>query len=200
MPPIDRDSPFSPNRDKPPIFASPMGDADVDGPDEPMKATRRGGLAFCPNCQGGIALSAELSGLIASCPHCSQHLRMPETLDLGFDPSNSAPFNTRLVAAQGKAGEPWYYSFIDTYANVWLWFSLIVFGLVVVATLGLTYIAFHRAPIQNAGFVLIVPVVAVLSLIPSFLGILLTVAFMRLLVDIARNLREIRQRRSNSNV
>ncbi len=176
--------------DKPPLFAaSPLSDAELDGPAPIPTARRRDGLTFCPHCHGGIASNAELSGQEVSCPHCSCSFLMPETIDLriGIDP----------VGRSGGASsrEPWFYRFIDIYASVWLWLTVLVFCGVVAVVLGLVVGFGPQSPLAMP-WAFLIPIGLMVLMVPTFVGILLTVALMRITVDIARNLREIRLQQS----
>jgi hypothetical protein len=158
-------------------------------PGDIPRATLFNGLVTCPHCGGWIESTTDDSGQVLACPHCGGHFRPPETIALGFTPP-PARLGTTLPR------EPWFYQFIDTYANIWMWLALLTtaLGILGAAAVALTV----RVPAVPSGSESWIKAVflgaAVVVLVSGLIGILLSVAFMRLAVDIARNLRAIRHR------
>jgi len=163
-------------------------DEGPDAPGDTPRATVLDGLITCPHCSGWIESSADHAGQIVACPHCAGHFQLHEPIELGFVPP---------PAHRGGSPpkEPWFYGFIDTYAKAWMWFSLLVSTLVFLgaaaASFSITTGAAYVKPAWIGNFFLIATIVVFASWL---LGILLSVAFMHLAVDIARNLRAIRHR------
>jgi hypothetical protein len=156
-------------------------------PEDVPQATLFNGLVTCPHCGGWSEPGADSTGQVALCPHCGGQFRLPESIDLGFAPPSYRP-------GALPPREPWFYHFIDTYAKVWMWLALLGTALTILAAAAVIFTV--RMPIVTpaqehlikGGFLTLTVVGSVSGLI----GILLSVAFMRLAVDIARNLRAIR--------
>lgn len=170
-----------------------MVDADLDGPTDVPTARCRDGLTFCPHCHGGVASSAELTGQIVNCPHCAQPFRMPEGSIHTFnsEANRGMPRRTMGISSQ----EPWFYRFIDTYASLWLWFNLLIIGLIDLGAIVMVVTMVQRGAITSP-WALLIPIAVIVFMILELIGCLLLTAFMRLAVDVARNLREIRLRQS----
>lgn len=179
------------------VSMPPLADADLDGPGEAPRASVCDGLATCPYCRGLIVPGAEHAGRTVACPHCARAFHIPKTVATGFDAAHhSRPLPVRRAA--GPSREPWFYRFIDAYARIWMVLSVLAFGL-------LTLLAAYAwalepppgLPRVPAWVSVLVPLVLLVLLVPALLGILLTVAFMRLAVDMARNLRALREKDVN---
>jgi hypothetical protein len=159
-----------------------------DAPGSAPRATVLDGLITCPHCSGWIESSADHAGQIVACPHCAGHFQLHEPIELGFVPPP-------VQRGGSTPKEPWFYGFIDTYAKAWMWFSLLVgtFGFLgaAAASFSITTGATRVGPAWIGNVFLIATIVLFASWL---LGILLSVAFMHLAVDIGRNLRAIRHR------
>ena len=156
------------------------------------RATVLDGLITCPHCSGWIESSADHAGQIVACPHCGGHFQLHETIELGFVPPP-------VHRGGSPPKEPWFYGFIDTYAKVWMWFSLLVGTLGFLGAAGATF-SISRATVaprdDHAWIMAFVFIATIVVFALWLLGILLSVAFMHLAVDIGRNLRAIRHRRA----
>jgi hypothetical protein len=153
------------------------------------RATFFNGLITCPHCGGWIEPGANEPGQIVACPHCSGHFHLPETVDLGFVPPR-AHFGAPLPR------EPWFYGFIDNYARVWMWLAMLLTTLgALAATVMALSVQIPALPPDGQYWIKgIVFVAAIILSVSGLIGVLLSVAFMRLAVDIGRNLRAIRHR------
>jgi hypothetical protein len=163
---------------------SPVADAPGDSP----QATLIGGMINCPHCGGWIEPSPDHAGHVVACPHCHGPFRVPERIDIGFVPPPDQP----RTAAPPR--EPWFYGFIDVYARVWMGLALLVNVLGVVgAAMVIVSASIQGVPEGKVAWIrgaLIVAIVVVS--VSGLLGVILSVAFLRLVVDMARNLRAIR--------
>ena len=163
-------------------------DESPEAPGDAPQATVLDGLITCPHCSGWIRSSAEHSGQIVACPHCAGHFQLHESIEPVFVPPPVQPGGS-------PPKEPWFYGFIDTYAKVWMWLAgfvgVVAFLAAAVASFSMTTNAARGEAALIGNFFLITTLVLFASWL---LGIFLSVAFMHLAVDIARNLRAIRQR------
>jgi hypothetical protein len=174
-----------------------------DAPPSALRATVLDGLITCPHCSGWIESSTDHAGQIVACPHCAGHFQLPEPIELGFVPPP-------VQWGGSTPSEPWFYGFIDTYAKAWMWISLLVGTLgflgAAAASVSLTTRAARVGPGVGPAWIGNVLLLATIVAFASWLlGILLSVAFMLLAVDIGRNLRAIRHQtpdrgRGNANV
>ncbi len=157
-------------------------------PEDTPRATLIDGLITCPHCSGWIESSSDHAGQVVACPHCGGHLQLHDTIELGFLPPPAPVHRGGSIPR-----EPWFYRFIYTYAKTWMWFSLLVGTL---GLLGAAGAAFTGATVAHtndrAWVVTFVMIVALVVFVFWLLGILLSVAFMHLAVDIGRTLRAIR--------
>ena len=147
------------------------------------------GVVTCPHCRGWIESSARAySGQTVACPHCNGHFQLPETIELGFVPP-PAPLGIT------PPKEPWFYGFIDTYATVWMWLALLVTTLSILAAAAVISLRIVVFPGGEYAWIKAIFLAAtVVVSLSGLIGVLLSVAFMLLALDIARNLRAIRQR------
>jgi hypothetical protein len=161
------------------------------GPDSIPQATLLDGLVICPHCRGWIEPSADHAGQTVACPHCNGHFRLPETVELGFDPA-SVPAPRGGSPPSPK--EPWFYGFIDAYAKVWMWIALIAVTLYVLGTVAVSSIIAVASGGEHTWIAVLFLIANLAVLGFGLLSIVLSVAFMHLAVDIARTLRAIRLR------
>jgi hypothetical protein len=151
-------------------------------------ATIVNGLITCPHCSGWIDSSADHAGQIVACPHCGGHLQLHQPSALGFVPPP-------VPRGGSPPQEPWFYGFIDTYARIWMWFSLFAGALAFLGATGATILASRATvPVTENHIRIVIFVFITTTVVLAFwmLGILLSVAFMHLAVDIGRTLRAIR--------
>ena len=66
-------------------------------PEDAPRASLLDGLVVCPHCRSLIEPSPDHSGQTVACPHCGGHLRLPETIELGF---RAGPDPVRANAAE----------------------------------------------------------------------------------------------------
>ena len=152
------------------------------------RATVIDGLITCPHCSGWIESSADHAGQIVACPHCGSPFRWHESIEPSFVPPP-------VPRGGSPPKEPWFYGFIDTYARAWMWFSVLVGILGFVGAAGSTFFISRAtiAPRSDPTWTMIFVFSATIVVFAFWLlGVLLSVAFMHLAVDIGRNLRAIR--------
>ena len=88
--------------------------------------------------------------------------------------------------------EPWYYRFLDTYAKAGLWFTVSLIACGTILSLVAAVKVARADPVMAAiGVVLTVSASGT-----ALITVLISIAFILLLVDAARNLREIRRAQS----
>jgi hypothetical protein len=151
------------------------------------RATLFNGIVTCPHCGGWIEPGVDHSGQVVACPHCGGHFHLPETIEPGF-----VPHPGQLGTSTPK--EPWFYGFIEAYANVWMWLAILVTALFILIAAAVT-LSMQTAtiPTSKASWLKLIFLAAAVAVsLSGLIGILLSVAFMRLAVDIGRNLRAIR--------
>lgn len=136
-------------------------------------------------------------------PPPPQQQPLPSAFDLPAEPEPDpapepappppAPAPVETMPRGLPASLPWFYGFIDTYTRVAMIAGIAVATLVFIVHLGLSILAFFGTHSPNP----IVAVTAILAALIGFaftiLGILLMAALMFLLLDMAKNLREMRQ-------
>jgi hypothetical protein len=154
-------------------------------PGDAPRATVLDGLITCPHCSGWIESSADHAGQIVACPHCAGHFQLPGLIERGFVPPP-------VHRGGSPPKEPWFYAFIDIYAKAWMGFSLLVGTLVFLGAAAAIFSGAVRS--ANAWIERFFLVATIVVFASWLLGILLSVAFMHLAVDIARNVRAIRHR------
>jgi hypothetical protein len=154
-------------------------------PGDTPRATLIDGLITCPHCSGWIESSSDHAGQVVACPHCGGHLQLHESIELGFVPPP-------VHRERSTPREPWFYRFIDTYAKAWMWFSLLAGTLGFLGAAGATFASATVALRNDRAWILAFVIIATIVVFVFWLlGILLSVAFMHLAVDIGRILRAI---------
>jgi predicted Zn finger-like uncharacterized protein len=156
----------------------------------------------CPSCSARIRARDDKSGRSARCKRCGGMVTVPAAISLfsaatfsGEDAERNAwravlgspavpptrP-DSASPTAPVRPGEPWYFRWVEGYAELsrFLAFGLLGVGLV----LALLYLVFSAGPSAALS-------VAVGAVVASA-GILLSAALLMLLLDIARSLRAIR--------
>lgn len=173
----------------------------------------------CPHCGGQVVNDRRLANQVVSCPSCRNPFRMPPAAEAGpfvaeqppapAPPPPAPPPPTSTPAASPKAeakrepkpaakahvsSEPWYYLFLEGYARLVLGLGIGLAGLGLFASvLSFVIMIFESDSLLNMllFFGLLLVQVAVLAFF--LLGISYVVALVLLLVDAARNLRELRR-------
>jgi hypothetical protein len=133
----------------------------------------------CPRCKRGMIVSTDSP--VASCANCGMKIAVGQPAAPG-DPFAELEDVSGGVGEMEPDDEPWFYGFLAGYAFLLMFVSIIImtFGVLLV---GVGASAQNVPPAQIFG--------AVLILIVMFIGVLVTVAFILLAVDIGRNLRAI---------
>jgi hypothetical protein len=136
-------------------------------------------------------------------PPPPQQQPLPSAFDLPAEPEPEPPAEPpppepaaeplETAPRDGPAPLPWFYGFIDTYTRVAMIAGISVATLALIVHLGLSILALfgtnNPSPLIAATMVL----TALIGFAFTILGILLMAALMFLLLDMAKNLREMRR-------
>jgi hypothetical protein len=129
-------------------------------------------VAVCPHCRARINYRDGQAGAVVNCPACQGSLTLPAP---PAAPATREPEGWQELAAVDEresdegGREPWFYSFLATYAKVLLGLGIVAGTLGAAGVFWLVGLAFW------------------------FLGLLFLVALILLLVDVGRNLRQVRR-------
>jgi hypothetical protein len=134
-------------------------------------------------------------------PPPPQQQPLPSAFDLPAEPEPPAETTAPEPASEpvetapssSSASLPWFYSFIDTYTRVAMVAGIAVATLALLVHLGLSILALlgSQGPTVLVAITMVVTALIVFAF--TILGILLVAALMFLLLDMAKNLREMRR-------
>jgi hypothetical protein len=133
---------------------------------------------------------------ILECAACSErftprtalaHLPAPVSAT-GIETWSESPVQREAYSAP----EPWFYAFLERYAQLVLWVGIATV-LLGAAVLLMTAIIFGASQGGNYWATCLILLWGGAALLLAVLGLLVTVAFILLAVDVARNLRALRQ-------
>lgn len=153
--------------------------------------------AQCPYCAAAVRYAPSQVGTAVNCPACGQAMQLPAPVALApAAPADEPSFDFRRGPG-GGGPEPWYYGFLEGYAQLAMFLgiaSVVLCGIGVIAA-AVIWGGLGDGRMTPAGAVsLVVGGLAWLLVLASFLLVILfQVALVLLVVDIGRNLRKIRQ-------
>jgi hypothetical protein len=189
---IDLETPSPGAADLPAPFPIDGDDLEALVSAAPPEASLQGGAIYCPHCRGKIEHDERHAGKTVCCPYCSKTYQAPLAVDLSILTPPDAPMTAgRTTASMPR--EPWYYGFIEVYTKVGMWLSFLGLGIAAFVTVALALAGAGGRDARDTEL-------AVLGALGTVLvggglatiGILVSVAFILLIVDVARNVRAIR--------
>jgi hypothetical protein len=149
----------------------------------------------CPWCNAGLSVQPAHAGQQVDCPTCQRSMTVPVVAPQAAMPHFEFEDKSML---EPRRPEPWYYGFIEEYVKfvLVLGVGLFVVGLAFDFYVAAWAIANARSGQFSLPMVIFGILGGVLYQVLLFCGVVFFVALYLLLVDAARNLREMRRNTS----